>query len=584
MNWLLNLSTRTKLLVAFGLMLLLLCVVMWIAQAGMANLLTSQKTLFERDFRVATELIEFRSVQNRLRAQMLQLQLETRRAEQEALEREVAADEREADEMLGRLRTLAQGDSTLASRLDEIASLAVASRSARQEQIALIYEGRREDAQQIGIGVQKERFEMMRGLAGELSDETQGHAQQAIRDSEQSIKATIRVFLAFGAAAVVFGVLTAAFLNRVIATPLKNMAGRAERIAAGEIVVAEAADGSRTDEIGVLEAKFDQMAQSLREKADVATRIAGGDLGMQVKVQSDEDVLGMAFATMLRNLRDMAREITEGTNVLASSASEILSGTTQVATAAAETASATAETATTVEEVKQTATLSSQKARAVAESAQKASQISQDGRRAVEDTAEGMQRIREQMEQIAESIVRLSEQSQAIGEIIATVNDLSEQSNLLAVNASIEAAKAGDLGKGFAVVAQEVRSLAEQSKQATGQVRGILGDIQKATSGAVLATEQGSKAVETGVRRSQEAGDAIRQLAESIVESAQAASQIAVSAQQQLAGMDQLVLAAANIRVATTQNLDSTRQAELAAHNLHALGQKLKELVDRYRF
>src|SRR4028119_1286641 len=107
-----------------------------------------------------------------------------------------------------------------------------------------------------------------------------------------------------------------------------------------------------------------------------------------------------------------------------------------------------------------------------------------------------MQRIREQMEAIGESMMRLSEQSQAIGAIIATVDDLAQQSNLLAVNAAIEAAKAGEQGKGFAVVAQEVKSLADQSKQATTQVRTILNDIQKATGAAVMATEQGSKAVE----------------------------------------------------------------------------------------
>src|SRR5205823_8146844 len=117
----------------------------------------------------------------------------------------------------------------------------------------------------------------------------------------------------------------------------------------------------------------------------------------------------------------------------------------------------------------------------VADTAQKAAAISQTGKKATEGSAEGMNRIRQQMEAIAQSMVRLSEQTQSIGQIIATVDDLAQQSNLLAVNASIEAAKAGDQGKGFAVVAQEVKSLAEQSKQATTQVRSILSDIQKAT-------------------------------------------------------------------------------------------------------
>jgi methyl-accepting chemotaxis protein len=180
-------------------------------------------------------------------------------------------------------------------------------------------------------------------------------------------------------------------------------------------------------------------------------------------------------------------------------------------------------------------------------------------------------------------VVRLSEQGQAIGEIIATVNDLAEQSNLLSVNAAIEAAKAGEQGKGFAVVAQEVKSLAEQSKQATAQVRTILGDIQKATTAAVLATEQGSKAVEAGVAQSAEAGESIRQLADSVIDAAQAATQISASSQQQLVGTDQVALAMENIRQASAQNVAGTRQTEIAARNLHELGLRLKQLVVQYK-
>jgi methyl-accepting chemotaxis protein len=332
-------------------------------------------------------------------------------------------------------------------------------------------------------------------------------------------------------------------LHAVIANPIREIADAARQVAAGEIVV-KPVDHPRADEIGLLQENF---------------------------------------AAMARNLVEMNREIGEGINVLAASSSAILAGTSQVAAGATETATVMAETSTTLNEVKQTALISSQKAKHVSEAAQKAAQVSQTGKRAVEDSIDGMQQIREQMELIADSIMRLSEQSQAIGEIIASVNDLSEQSNLLAVNASIEAAKAGEHGKGFAVVAQEVKSLAAQSKQATAQVRTILGDIQKATGSAVLAAEQGAKAVENGVRQSMDAGESIRQLAESIGESAAAASQIAVSAQQQLAGMDQLALAMDNIRISTTQNMESTRQAESAAQNLHALGLKLKEIVGRYK-
>ncbi len=290
-------------------------------------------------------------------------------------------------------------------------------------------------------------------------------------------------------------------------------------------------------------------------------------------------LLGLGFGYLLS--RSITLQLRETIAQLSTSSAEILATTSQVAAGAAQTSSAVAETTATVEEVKQTAQLSTQKARSVSEAAQRASEVSRTGTKNVEETVEGMQRIQEQMESIAATIMRLSEQSQSIAEIIATVNDLAEQSNLLAVNAAIEAARAGDEGKGFAIVAQEVRSLAAQSKQATAQVRSILGDIQKAMTAAVLATEKGHKAVETGARQSAAAGDSIRLLSESIGEAAQAAMQIAASSKQQTVGMDQVALAMENIKQASIQNVAGTRQAEMAARNLHDLGQRLNALIGR---
>jgi methyl-accepting chemotaxis protein len=324
----------------------------------------------------------------------------------------------------------------------------------------------------------------------------------------------------------------------------------------------------------------------LAHAVGVAERVADGDLTVDVPLSDSRDELSAlldTFRRMVENLRAQTLAIHEGVNVLASSSGEILASATQVASSASETASAVNETTATVEEVKQTSQLSSQKVRFVADNAQKSLQVSQQGKKSVEDAVQGMNRIREQMETIAESIVSLSEQGQAIGEIITTVNDLAEQSNLLAVNAAIEAAKAGEHGKGFAVVAHEVRSLAVQSKEATAQVRTILNDIQKATNAAVMATEQGSKAVEAGERQSGEAGEAIRLLADSIADSADASTQIAASSHQQMVGMEQVAQAMENIKEASTLSVTSTRQAEQSAQNLHELGQKLKGLVEQFK-
>jgi len=293
--------------------------------------------------------------------------------------------------------------------------------------------------------------------------------------------------------------------------------------------------------------------------------------------------LEQRIAERTENLLNQAREITDAANVLVSSASEILTSTTQLASVSTETAFSVSQTTATVEEVKQTALLSAEKSRGVSESAQRAALVSQQGNDAVMKTVDGINRIRGLMESVAETIVKLSEQTQAIGEIITTVNDLAQQSNLLSVNAAIEASKAGEHGKGFTVVAQEIKSLADQSKQATEQVRTILNDIQKATGAAVMAAEQVSKAVDAGVKQAAESGDSIKKLAENITDAVQAVTQIAASSQQQLAGMEQVALAMENIKQAALQSMTGAKQAEQAAHNLNELGLKLKEMVGKYK-
>lgn len=324
----------------------------------------------------------------------------------------------------------------------------------------------------------------------------------------------------------------------------------------------------------------------MKEATELAERIAGGDLSAvpgSLKRQDEIGALFRAFDIMINSLREINREIFEGVNVIASASSEIMASTAQVASGSMETASAISQTTSSVEEVKQSAQMANEKARAVSEATRGTAQASENGLKNIEQSVAGMNRIQSQVESIAQSLVRLSEQSQAIGEIIASVNDLAEQSNLLAVNAAIEAAKAGEQGKGFTVVAQEVKVLAEQSKEATAQVRTILNDILKAINTAIMATEQGGKAVEAGVEQSRETGETIRQMADGIGNAAQLAIQISVASQQQLVGMDQIAMAMESIRQASEQNVSGTKQVEFTMQNLHELGQRLKQTVERYK-
>ena len=402
---------------------------------------------------------------------------------------------------------------------------------------------------------------------------------QAAEAGAENTKLTIILGTSIG---LLLAILAGLAIARNIARPLRDLTLVAERITVGDLNV-NVKSSTRGDEVGVLSRTFSHMTQSLRLMANAAEQIAAGDLQENIKPQSAEDVLGNAFARMSKDLRAQIGGLVDGANVLGSAASEIVASTAQLAASANESAAAVSETTTTVEEVRQTAHVASQKAKLVSESSQKATQSSQNGRKSIEDVSAGMERIRQQMDAIAASMMRLSEQSQAIGQIMASVEDLAAQSNLLAVNASIEAAKAGEQGKGFGVVAQEVKSLAEQSRQATNQVRTILGDIQKATAAAVIATEQGSKAVEAGTRQTEVAAESIQALAGNMLESAQAATQIAASSQQQLVGVDQVAGAMDSIRQASVQNVASAQQLETAARNLNDLGQRLQQMVERYK-
>jgi methyl-accepting chemotaxis protein len=320
--------------------------------------------------------------------------------------------------------------------------------------------------------------------------------------------------------------------------------------------------------------------------------VASGNLTSQLhlngngyNIDENDDLyqLGENLNSMVGNLSDMARKVRDTSLTISSSANEIQAATTQQAASAIEQDATVTQTGATVEEVRQTVLQTSERAQNVAETAQQSISVSREGQEAVADTVAGMNLIRERVGSIAENILMLSERTQQIGEIIETVNDLADQSKLLALNASIEAARAGEEGKGFAVVAMEVRQLAEQSREATERVRGILSEIQQATNTAVMVTEEGSKGAEAGMELVERAGDTIRELAETIENAAQAATQIAASTHQQTNGMDQLAAAMMQIKQTTTQTAASTRQAEQSVRDLAGMSQQLNQAAARYQ-
>jgi methyl-accepting chemotaxis protein len=266
---------------------------------------------------------------------------------------------------------------------------------------------------------------------------------------------------------------------------------------------------------------------------------------------------------------------------LEKSSSDIMGATASQSTATQEQATGVAEITTTLSELHVMSAQTLEKAQAVISESDRSIDASRSGSKAVEDAVQGMHEIREQVETIAQKIVTLSEQTQQIGDIIMSVNEITEQSKLLALNAAIEAARAGDQGRGFSVVAAEIRSLADQSKQATARVRKILGDIQNATNSAVIATEQGTKKVEAGVTLTNRAGETIEMLGKSVEASAGAARLIANASRQQTSGIQQVSDAMNGINEATKSSVEGMQQAETSAKKLAEMTTHMQALVQQ---
>ncbi|GAB4265286.1 methyl-accepting chemotaxis protein [Thermincola ferriacetica] len=343
--------------------------------------------------------------------------------------------------------------------------------------------------------------------------------------------------------------------------------------------------------------------------ADSALTIADGDLTREIDLQAKGEIgqLAESFRKMLANLKHLitlvfrsAEQVAATSQELASNSGEAAKATQQVAMAIQEVASGSVEQTNyinnTVETVKRvndsvqqlsegtrrqindvdlTADMVSQMAQAirevaagaqsVAESAEKTKQAADTGARAVDASVQGMDGIKERVFDSANKIRKLGEHSQQIGEIIQVIDDIAEQTNLLALNAAIEAARAGEHGKGFAVVADEVRKLAERSGKATKEIADLILNIQKLTAAAVAAMEEGTNEVEQGVGLVTSAGKALKDILETVDETYRQIQNISAAVEQISASSEEVEKAVGNVRIITGQNTAATGELTVAS-------------------
>jgi methyl-accepting chemotaxis protein len=328
-----------------------------------------------------------------------------------------------------------------------------------------------------------------------------------------------------------------------------------------------------------------RISHTIEDYASFAGEVADGNLTPQLGLSVEDELvfLNRHLNSMVDSLAGLAREVQAASENVATAASEILKTVNKYAVTAHEQAASIGEVTERMEMVRAASEQAAARARDLAQKAEKSLRVSQEGTEAVKAIINGMEDIRLKVKAIALDIMKLAEKTKLIGEITATVNDLADQSNLLALNAAIEAARAGEQGKGFAVVANEVRKLAEQSKQATARVHTILQEIQKATDAAVLVTEAGNQKVDNGMVLAHRAGDTILQLVTTVQDASDVSHQIVDAAHNQNDLIESIMCAMQAINQTTNEAVAYGQQSEAVAQQLNELTRHLKSMTSQYK-
>jgi methyl-accepting chemotaxis protein len=317
---------------------------------------------------------------------------------------------------------------------------------------------------------------------------------------------------------------------------------------------------------------------------EIARTVANGDLSVSVTVNPrDNGSILYAMRTMVESLRDLVSQTVNISMNIASASSQLHATSDQIATGAEEVAAQTSTVATASEEMASTSAEIAANCTNAAESSRRTSESASTGASVVQETIVGMGKIAERVKQTAATIDALGTRSEQIGEIIGTIEDIADQTNLLALNAAIEAARAGEQGRGFAVVADEVRALAERTTKATKEIGTMIKAIQSETREAVHSMEEGVSEVEKGAVSSEKSGEALHDILNQINEVTMQINQIATAAEQQTATTSEITANIHQVTEVVSQSARGAEETSAAAAQLAEQSQQLQTLVKKFR-
>ncbi len=326
--------------------------------------------------------------------------------------------------------------------------------------------------------------------------------------------------------------------------------------------------------------------RSTKTILEAMSQFANGDLTVKVESERKGDDIAELFTgfnNSVSNIREAISEVTEAVSATASASTQISSSAEEMAAGAQEQSAQASEVASAVEQMTSTILQTTKHATTAAESSKRAGVLAKEGGEVVAQTVVGMNRIAEVVRNAAQTVQELGASSDQIGEIVQVIDDIADQTNLLALNAAIEAARAGEQGRGFAVVADEVRKLAERTTKATKEIGEMIKKIQGDTGGAVKSMNLGTEEVEKGKALADKAGVSLKEIIQGSVEVVDVVNQVAAASEEQSSASEQISRNIEAISSVTQESAAGVQQIARASEDLNRLTHNLQELIGRFR-
>lgn len=410
--------------------------------------------------------------------------------------------------------------------------------------------------------------------------------EKDISTSSERVKETYtRLYFIIGLGtplAILIMLAAGTIISRNIALPLSRITTAAELISAGNLsVVVEKTD--RSDEVGILAKSFSSMLDYLKEMAGVSAKIAAGDLSVRFRTRSAQDEFGKSQAEMIDSLSGLIRQVQRSGVQVNSSAVEIAATTKQQQTTSNEVASTTTEISATSREISASSTELLKVADEVATVADETSSLATQGKGGLARMEAIMQQIMEASSSVTAKLGIMNEKAGSINSVVTTITKVADQTNLLSLNAAIEAEKAGEYGRGFAVVAAEIRRLADQTASSTLDIERIVKDMISAVSSGVMGMDKFTEEVRRGAHEVSQVSSQLDQVIAQVQSLAPNIEAVNNGMRTQNQGSQQISDALVQLGEAARQTADSIRDSSRAIEQLNEATQGLQAGISRFK-